>query len=1041
MFVRTSSRWHRRGSIIPMMAVGVTVLFAFVALAIDLGMVILSRSAAQNAADTAALTGARTLDNRVPIGTLPDNYDNQRDVAYENAMASVVANSALNLNTLVATQIRIGVYDYDSTAQVFRPSFPSSKPSGKAWTSVEVNVAANQPSFFSRIFGINSLPTSARAVAAHRPRDVAIALDMTGSMRFSSTYAWPENGAGVISGLHSPDPNYPRFGHYQRYPTSTMPNAFYRTTNFIMGTNEVLTPSNISMDTNVGQAIVRNFVFDPTNINNPSSTVTSISSPANLRNAFHRWNPPGMVPLTSNGEFGRMTSPTGWNGYNAFDTTNTSGPTPAPYTFSTQEDSGTVKYVGDRYPRKAGAVVTTNVDWNPTTSTGAARTAWEVLFPTSVTTLPALSSSTLRTVPSTTRPITGLGITDARVRTTAPTVAPAQREGGSSWDKFIDGAWEMGGYDLDLTAYNGQTGAATASTYRPTATAKSLLSTPTFPTNGRFHGYSMGPAYYGKTFFIWPPDPRWGNPNGGSPLGGGIVRPDQVLERTNPSSTDPSKGVKDSNGNWICDWRRRFFLPVNSSTTGSPNAFTYFDPQGDNDPNTSGIQNINQALFNTSGTNGVLKNGSFRINYPAVLAWIKSGPQVLPPNLRAGRIKYYSSIPDNVDSAGSPGTNEAALDQRFWREYIDFVLGYTANNSSYDPRYTLAGVETTQWGGSNISIGATNPETYTISGTTYTNPRPYMNYTDVPARPRMHFWFGPMTMLMFISGRNGTSGYRNWNAGTVAEAQTWQLKAGVRSALDDIKINHPNDQVGMAYFAGMSFTTVRVEMSQDWERLKNALYYPKSLLAGIKDGTAVNAELRPYTSSFANSLVGDLPNGNGGTDPVSGFALAYNLLSSASAINGTGRRGATKIVIFETDGVPNGWRNFAFTAAGANSYYTPTSSTGSGSNGDATSISKALDVVDQIVAPTTANGFSLENAPARVYPIAFGDLFATGNSLRTSALNFLQNTAYRGQTSDSATTPLPSYQIIIGTADERIEALRSSFERILQSGVQVTLIE
>ena len=28
-------------------------------------------------------------------------------------------------------------------------------------------------------------------------------------------------------------------------------------------------------------------------------------------------------------------------------------------------------------------------------------------------------------------------------------------------------------------------------------------------TNGAFQGYSMGPGYYGKTFYIWPPDPRY----------------------------------------------------------------------------------------------------------------------------------------------------------------------------------------------------------------------------------------------------------------------------------------------------------------------------------------------------------------------------------------------------------------------------------------------------------------------------------------------------------------------------------------------------
>ncbi|MBX3397134.1 MAG: hypothetical protein KF873_00215 [Gemmataceae bacterium] len=1042
----SSSR--RRGTIVPMMAVGVTVLFAFVALAIDLGMIILARAAAQNAADTAALTGARTLDNRVPIGTLSDNYDNQREQALANALASVASNSNLNRNTLTAGTVQVGVYDYDVNAQVFRPSFPGTKPTGKAWTSVVVNVAANQPSYFSRIFGINSLPTSARAVAAHRPRDIAIILDMSGSMKFSSTFSWPEPGAGVVQGLMNPDTSYPRFGHYQRYPTTTVPNAFYRTTNFLQGSNEIYSPTNMTKDADVGPAMIRQFVFDPSNLGDPSTNASAVTNPNNLRNAFHRWNPPGMNALTATGPFGRMTDPTGWAGYDAFDTSNTSGPTPAPDTFITQEDSADAKYVGDRYPRKAGAVVTTNVDWDPTTPTGAARAAWEVLFPTSVTTIPTVSSP--RTIPNSARPIAGM-TTDARIELNNG--ARSKREGGSSWSNFVDSAWEYAGYDLDLTSYNAVSGASSPGTYRAAANAKALQSTPTYPTNGRFHGFSMGPAYYGKTFFIWPPDPRWGNPNGGTPLGSG-VRPDLVLERTNPASSDTSKGVKDSSGNWICDWRRRFFLQSSSATTGIPNgdtrtrssttadtgSYDYFHPEADNDPSSTGIQNINQTLLNTSGTNGVLRNGRFKVNYRAVLAWIKSGPQVFPPNLRAGRIKYYTSIPDHVDNAGAPGSNEDYLDQRFWREYIDFVLGFTGNTTNYDPRYTLAGVETAQWGGSNITIGSTTNLTYSDSGTK-TVVKPYMNYSDVPARPRMHFWFGPATMLAFLSTRMGSSGDRNFNAGTLSEAQTWQLKAGIRSAIDDIRNNHPNDQAGTTYFAGTNYTTIRVEMSQNWEKLKNGLYYPKSLLAGIDNNSAPNAEKRPYSSSFGEALVGDIPNANNGTDPVSGFALAFNLLSSSPAINGTGRRGATKIVIFETDGVPNAWRQFNFSPAGANSYYTSTSTTGGGSNGDATSISKANEIISQLVAPTANNGFSLDNSPARVYPVGFGDLFSSNSSYKASALNFLQNAAYLGQTSDSAASPLPANQIIIGTAEQRIEALRSTFERIMQSGVQVTLIE
>ncbi|QEL13990.1 pilus assembly protein TadG-related protein [Limnoglobus roseus] len=1061
MFHHSSAVARRRGSIIPMMAVCATALFGFVALAIDVGMMVVARSAAQNAADTAALTGARTLDNRVPVGMTSDTYDNQKAQAITNATQSVVTyQNPENHSTFSVSSVVVGIYDYNTSTQVFTPQYPGgttvgkswdvtnknqSKPSGKAWSTVEVAVASNQPSYFSRIFGVTSLPQAAYAVAAHRPRDIAIILDMSGSMKFGSTFSYPPGTAsstGVTLGLMNPDPSYPRFGHYFRYPTSSAPNAFMRTTQFIAGTGEVFAPTNMTMDADVGPAMIRQFVFDPS-----GTAGSGITNAAGLLNAFHKWNPPGMAPLTTNGPFGTMSPATGYNGYNAFDTSNTSGPTPAPDTFATQEDNGTVKYVGDRYPRKAGLVKTDATSWDSTTTTGSARTVWELLFPTSVTTVPTLSASTLRPA-ITTRAITGLGVTDARIRQ-AGSNTPGLRESGDTWTSFTDGAWEMGGYDLDVAAYDAQAGAATPATTRLLASAKALQSTPTFPTNGRFQGYSMGPAYYGKTFFMWPPDPRWGNPNDPTtPLGGGIVRPDLVLATVTPGSADTSKMVKDSNGNWICDWRRRFFLTGNSADTGAATTYTYFDPEGDNDPNTTGTQSINQALLRTGVGHTLRDSGTttraYRINYRAVLAWIKSGPQVLPPNLRAGHIRYYTSIPDNVDNAGSPGSTEAYLDQRFWREYIDYVMGYAGNNTSYNPTYGLAGVESSQWT-SNVSIGATAAETYTVGTTNYTNRKPYMNYTDVASMPRMHFWFGPASMLSFLTARTSSSDARNFNSGSLAEAQDWQLKAGVRSALDDIKNNHPNDRVGSTYFAGTNFTTIRAPMGQDWDTLKNALYYPQTLLAGIKSGAAPNAELRPYNSSFGEALVGNIPNANDGTDPVTGFALAYNLCSSATTIpsigQGTGRRGATKIVIFETDGVPNQYRTFNFTGGGVNSYYTPTSTTGGNGNGDPTSISMALDVIDQTVASTTANGFSLSNSPARVYPIAFGDLFSSTSTYKASALSFLQDVAYHGQTGASASTALPSYQIITGTAQQRVDGLRTTFERILQSGVQVTLIE
>jgi hypothetical protein len=190
---------------------------------------------------------------------------------------------------------------------------------------------------------------------------------------------------------------------------------------------------------------------------------------------------------------------------------------------------------------------------------------------------------------------------------------------------------------------------------------------------------------------------------------------------------------------------------------------------------------------------------------------------------------------------------------------------------------------------------------------------------------------------------------------------------------------------------------------------------------------------------------GNIPNAQGGTDPVTGLALAYNLLSPSQFVNPDplrrGRRGAAKIVIFETDGVPNGTQPFNLQKKGYDSYYAF-----GGSTPNTDPKGAAYDVIDQIrkpVAATTAggadSGLSLPNAPARVYAIGFGDIFSTGAGPAAEA--FLLNVQKRGGTSPASATAMPATQVITGPYQARIDNLRSALERICQSGVQVTLIE
>ena len=76
----------RRGTILPLLAISLIALLGFVALAIDVGMMAIARTQCQNAADCAALTGARTLSGDQATN---DNYANCEPAARGRQSESV----------------------------------------------------------------------------------------------------------------------------------------------------------------------------------------------------------------------------------------------------------------------------------------------------------------------------------------------------------------------------------------------------------------------------------------------------------------------------------------------------------------------------------------------------------------------------------------------------------------------------------------------------------------------------------------------------------------------------------------------------------------------------------------------------------------------------------------------------------------------------------------------------------------------------------------------------------------------------------------
>ena len=478
----------------------------------------------------------------------------------------------------------------------------------------------------------------------------------------------------------------------------------------------------------------------------------------------------------------------------------------------------------------------------------------------------------------------------------------------------------------------------------------------------------------------------------------------------------------------------------------------------------SGGKPDNSQLWDNSGNWKAPSSSGYQINYAAILNFIQNvGPGIFPARLQSGRILYYSSIPSTIDTSTWP---PADVNQRFWKDYIDYVLGVMQTSSN---QYVVIN------NGQNGNTGygpdfAWGTEKITALSSLSGNPKPYMHYGDNPLRPLLSFWFGPMTMVDFLGNYNlWYTGYGNdcsrycWWPGTCHESPMYACKLGIQAALNDMQNNHPNDMVSLIMFStpltssndsgANRFNRVRVGLSQSYSTLTDSLWYPPATVGNT------SATVSPYDS---NNL--EVPRAMGGTCYSIGLMLAYNQFSGNSALlnyntssfpavsandaGGGGRAGAQKIVIFETDGAPNTSASATLVAGGAyNSYYkvrynqnSPATSeypqnVNGYSDNDPTLVSQILGLVNQLAAQTTSQGFSTPLKPLQLHCIAFGP------QITASGLSTLHQMQVAGNVNDGPANTLPSYKIINGNASTYASSLQQAFATILQDGVQVSLIQ
>jgi len=186
---RDAWRGDRRGVIVVIIAVFLVGVVACVALSVDLSYARLARSELRNAADSAALAASGVLrDTR--------SVDQARSAAVQYAQYNRAAGSPVQLDPNV--DVVFGQRVYNSGTQKW-DFVPGQEP----YDSVRVQARRTVGSpggpvglFFGHALGRSSIETAGSAVATYLPRDIALVIDLSGSMLYDSTL-YRENGTTI----------------------------------------------------------------------------------------------------------------------------------------------------------------------------------------------------------------------------------------------------------------------------------------------------------------------------------------------------------------------------------------------------------------------------------------------------------------------------------------------------------------------------------------------------------------------------------------------------------------------------------------------------------------------------------------------------------------------------------------------------------------------------------------------------------------------------------------------------------------------------
>ena len=370
--------------------------------------------------------------------------------------------------------------------------------------------------------------------------------------------------------------------------------------------------------------------------------------------------------------------------------------------------------------------------------------------------------------------------------------------------------WELDGY----SAYS----AGTARTPRGPAAS------PTFGPGGlqrrcaQFNGYTQGPGYYGKTFFLWPPDPRNGSITNTTTL-------KSYLSALGISSTTDQNTLAANWSTWLGQGTTTGLANLQnwlkgSTTSGGPytttTKFVTEQQQQGTDllcrlpalqPGLSGREHTTARFPRTGGL-----ASSARPTIPSC--------STLPALGSARKLHLHDQLQrdpelDHPDAepfpdAATGGPHQVLRldpdgdhrDLAQLRQHRPAVLGRVHRPHARLQANVFGRVHGHQRHGrlrqrfhlGNRSHQRSPPR------------RPqYMSYTDNPLRPNLRYWFGPMPWSIIsriTTSTKTSSNYFFMQPGDSYEAPIYTAKQAFLAAINTMQNNHPNDWFTVVPYSG-----------------------------------------------------------------------------------------------------------------------------------------------------------------------------------------------------------------------------------------------